>query len=72
MFAFVPPKVGFSVTVLTSLRNLILSICTTEVAGVSDNNPNLSTALQKYVPVNAGTVTLCAGLATFGTKSIAF
>ena len=44
----------------------------TLLASPNDVFPNLSTALQKYVPVTAGTEIDCAGHATVGTISLEF
>ena len=64
----VPVKLGFSVIVSTKLKFPIpITLVTTRVA-LELKLPSLSTALIKYVPFLAGTVTEVAGLAIFWTN----
>ena len=60
-----PVKLGCCVDVATRFNALISSIKVTLLVAFAEANPILSTDLTKYVPVNAGTVTVFAGLDTF-------
>jgi hypothetical protein len=70
MFVREPVKLGLWVDVVTKFNPLMLSIIATVDTAFSELLPTLSTALMKYVPVIAGTITVLAGLETLSAMSI--
>ena len=67
-----PEKAGFCVLVVTALKLPIDAISVAITVSLLLKPPNLSTALIKYEPTLAGTVTEVPGLDIFSIKGTEF